>query len=135
MLGMILLQMDIIGAYLESFFEQGDHHIYMRIPPGCKIGREGLVCKIFKSLYGLKQAERLSNKTLIKFFQKIGFVATNADPCILAYLKNNIFIIVGVYVDDLALAFQSQDGLNWLNDQFIQEFNMRDLGETKTIIR
>lgn len=74
LLGMILLQMDVIGAYLESPLGQDEHPIYLKIPQGCKIGREGLVCKILKSLYGLKQAGRLWNKTLIKFFRTIGFV-------------------------------------------------------------
>ena len=115
MLGMIFFQMNVIGAYLESPLGQVDHSIYMRILQGCKIGWEGLVCKIFNSLYRLKQAGRLWNKTLIKFFRNIGFVATNADPCILTYQKGDVLIIVGVYVDDLALASQSQDGLNWLN--------------------
>lgn len=73
-------------------------------------------------------------KTLIKFFQKIGCVSINADPCIFAYPQGDVFIIVGVYVDDLALASQSQDNLNWLNDQLIHEFNIKDLGEAKTII-
>ena len=42
--------------------------------------------------------------------------------------------MIGVYVDDLILASQSQNGLNWLKDQFIQKFNVKDLGEAKTII-
>ena len=62
-------------------------------------------------------------------------MATNVDLCILAYQKKDVFIIVGVYVDDLALASQSQDSLNWLKNQLIQEFNMKDLGKVKTIIR
>ena len=60
--------MDVIGAYLESLPEQGNHSIYMKISQKCKIGQKGLVCKIFKSLYELKKVGRLWNKTLIKFF-------------------------------------------------------------------
>ena len=82
MLGMILMQMDIIGAYLESALGQNKQPIYMKIPQGGLAGREGLVCKILKSLYGLKQAERLWNKTIAKFFRKISFTPTNADACI-----------------------------------------------------
>lgn len=134
MLGTILLQMDVIGAYLESPLSQNNQPIYMKIPQGCRVGREGLVCKILKSLYGLKQAGRLWNKTTIKFFRKIGFVLTNADPCILAYRQDNVFIIVGVYVDDLMLASQSQDGLDWLKGQLMKEFKIKDLGKAKTII-
>ena len=84
-LGIIILQIDVINAYLERSLKQYNHPIYMRIPQDCTIGQEGLVYKIFKSLYGLKQARRLWNKTLIKFFQKIGFVTTNIDPYILVY--------------------------------------------------
>ena len=61
-------------------------------------------------------------------------MTTYADPCILAYRKRDVFIIVGVYVDDLAFASQSQDGLNWLKNHLIQEFNIKDLGKAKTII-
>ena len=85
-------------------------------------------------MYGLKQAGQLWNITLIKFLWKIGFISTNGDLYILIYQKGDVFIIVGVYVDDLALASQSKYGLNWLKAQLSQEFNIKDLGEAKTII-
>ena len=107
----------------------------MRIAQGCKVGRDDLACKIFKSLYRLKQAAQLWNKILIKFFWKIDFIPTNKDLCILTYQEDDLFIIVGVYVDDLAFASQSEDGLNYLKAQLSQEFNIEDLGEAKAIIR
>lgn len=99
--------MDIIDAYLESSLGQDKHLIYIKIPQGCKIGWEGFICKIFKSLYGLKQAGRLWNKTLITFFRTISFVTINVDPYILTYWKNSILIMRGVYVNDLALSSRS----------------------------
>lgn len=74
------------------------------------------------------------NKTIIKFFQKIGFVFTNVDPCILAYKQGDIFILVRVYIDDLLLGSQSEDRLEWLKDWFMKEFNMKDQGKAKTIM-
>ena len=68
MLRMTLLQIDEISAYLESFLDQKDQPIYMKIPQRCENRRKRLVCKILKSLYSLKQARRLWNKTIIKFF-------------------------------------------------------------------
>lgn len=38
MLGMIILQIDVIGAYLESSFGQNEHLIYIKIPQRCKKG-------------------------------------------------------------------------------------------------
>ena len=77
----------------------------MKIAQRYKIDQEGLVFKIFKNLYRLKQAGRLWNKTLIKFFWKIKFVTTYPDPYILAYQEGDVFIIEEIYIDNLALAF------------------------------
>lgn len=85
LLEMISLQMNIIGAYLESVFGQNNHLIYMKILQKCKIDRDDLVYKIFKSLYGLKQARKLWNKMLIIFFWKVGFIPLNINLCILIY--------------------------------------------------
>ena len=67
MLGMILIQMDMVSVYLESLFSQNKQPIYIKIPQGC-IVRESLVYKILKNLYRLKKARRLWNKTITKFF-------------------------------------------------------------------
>ena len=83
MLEMILIQMDVVGAYLESTFGENKHPIFMRIPQGCLVAQKGLVSKILKSLYGLKQTEQLWNKTITKFSRRISFTPTNADVCIL----------------------------------------------------
>ena len=40
---MILIQMDVISAYLESVLNQNEKPIYMKIPQGCQASREGLV--------------------------------------------------------------------------------------------
>ena len=66
-----------------------------------------MICKILKSLYGLKQAGILWNKMLIKFFRKISFALTNKDQYILTYCQDDIFIIDGLYVDDFALTSKS----------------------------
>ena len=83
MLKIILIQINVIGAYLESAPGQNKYLIFMKIPQECLVGREGLVYKILKNLYGLKQAGRLWNKTITKFFRRIDFTPTNADACIL----------------------------------------------------
>ena len=98
------------------------------------IVREALVCKILKSLYGLKEAGRFWNKTITKFFRKIGFIPTNADSYILTIKKERELIIVGVYIDDLILESRSIKALEWLKDQLMNEFNMKDLGEAKKVI-
>lgn len=77
----------------------------MKITQRYKIGQKELFCKILKSLYRLKQARRRWNKTLIKFLRVISFMTINTDPCILDYEKIMLYIIIEMYIDNLALAF------------------------------
>lgn len=79
----------------------------IRISQKYKTYQECLIYKIFKSLYRLKQTEKLWNKILIKFFQKIGFVPSNADLCILVCQQSDIFIIIRVYINDPTIASQN----------------------------
>ena len=56
---MLIHQMDVVTAFLNGTLEE---EIYMEQPPGyVREEREQLVCKMKKSLYGLKQSSRCSN--------------------------------------------------------------------------
>ena len=59
-------------------------------------GKEHLVCKLQKSLYGLKQSPQCWNTA----FQLLQFKQSTADPSI--YIKvTDTVAVVAVYVDDL----------------------------------
>jgi len=49
-----LTSLDIRQAYLQATI---DEDLYMRVPPGINSGNSSLVCKLRRSLYGLKQGE------------------------------------------------------------------------------
>lgn len=59
MMGIILIQIDMVGIYLESALGQNKQLIYMKVPKGYLASQKRLICQILKSLYGLKQIERL----------------------------------------------------------------------------
>ena len=64
---MVVYQMDVKKAYLNALI---DCEIYVKQPDGFDIdGKNGekLVCKLKKSLYGLKQSERNWNNMLHKY--------------------------------------------------------------------
>lgn len=53
-----ITQMDVKGAYLNGHLEE---EVYMRQPDGYQDGTDK-VCRLIKTLYGLKQAGREWNK-------------------------------------------------------------------------
>lgn len=93
---MLLHQMDVITAFLNGDLEEV---IYMRQPEGYAVpGKEHMVCKLKKSIYGLKQSPRCWNKAFHKHMEQIGFTQSSADSC--AYIKAETPKgIVAVYVD------------------------------------
>ena len=93
-----------------------------------------LVCKLKKSIYGLKQASR---QWYIKFYNIItsyGFVENIVDQCIYLKVSGSKYIFLVLYVDDILLA-SSDLGLLHETKQFLsQNFEMKDLGEASYVI-
>lgn len=62
--GLIIDQVDIVGAYLENLLGDNELPIFMRLPLGMKRFRSirpRLVCQLLRNIYGLKQSGRLWN--------------------------------------------------------------------------
>ena len=90
-------QMDIKGAYLNGSIKE---EIYMKQPDGYD-DKAGCLCRLIKSLYGLKQAGREWNKEFNKQLEAHGWRPTKVDPC--AYFKQTAdsITIIAVWVDNL----------------------------------
>ena len=137
MLGLVIHQVDIVGAYLESLLDDNEFPIYMKLPPGMhqfRQVREGLLCRLLKSFYGLRQSGRLWNQNVIAFFKSLGFIQLNGDPSILMRKSKEETTLVSVYVDDFLLASNSTDTVETVKKELGNEYNVKDLGEVETII-
>ncbi|GJY23180.1 retrovirus-related pol polyprotein from transposon TNT 1-94 [Tanacetum coccineum] len=128
-----LEHLDVKTAFLHGNLEE---EIYMLQPEGFKQkGKENLVCRLNKSMYGLKQALRCWYKRFDSFIRSHKYNRIHADPC--AYFKrfgDNNFIILLLYVDDMLVAGPNKDRINKLKAQLAKEFKMKDLGPANKII-
>jgi hypothetical protein len=119
-------QMDVDTAFLNSDLHE---EIYMSQPQGFEDGTNR-VCKLLKSVYGLKQASREWYHTLREFIESQDLKRSRIDPCI--YLADGI--IVFIYVDDIILAGSSDLIIDRIAQEFKKRFKMKDMGCPKRIL-
>ena len=81
--------MDLIMAYLLRILDKA---IYMAQPEGFVRTRikGNLMCRLLRSLYGLKQGEHVWNQKIHAYLIKIGFVRSASDPCLYLETKRNM---------------------------------------------
>lgn len=123
---MCMHQMDVITAFLNGKLEED---IYMVQPEGfVEVGMEEYVCKLNRSLYGLKQAPRCWNKVLSEYLLSLGFIQSNADPCVFILINDDDTCIIAVYVDDLIIFSILIERLEYFKSKLSSRFKMKDLG-------
>jgi transposase InsO family protein len=125
-----LEQMDVSTAYLNGELTE---EVYL-MPPSCVYVPKGHCWRLKRSLYGLKQAGRVWNKTLDKKLRELGFERLNAETClyVLKDGKNICFLVV--YVDDLLLAGTTKSFTSTVKQQLSSAYRMRDLGPARFIL-
>ena len=91
-----LSSIDIRQAYLQAELKE---QLYMRLPPGLP-PNPGKVCKLNRSLYGLKQAGREWATLFAEFLTGWGMVRSVIDVCLYTYALSDAILWVLIYVDD-----------------------------------
>jgi histone deacetylase 1/2 len=119
--------MDVKIAFLNGELEK---EIYMEQLQGfVHQGGEHLVCKLHKSLFGLKQFPRAWNQKLDAFLKSIEFMKSEADPSVYVARVGDVKFFIVVYADDLILVCNDQTKLLQIKEELNQKFEMKDLGE------
>ena len=94
--------LELRSVDITSAFTNGDldEEIYMKQPEGFHIGAPNQVCRLHKSLYGLKQSARQWNKKLHSALTEMGFSQIKSDCSVYIYSNGEVRIIVPIYIDD-----------------------------------
>jgi len=129
-----LHQMDVKAAYLHAPI---DYEIYMEQPQGYHVNSEKgekLVCKLNKSIYGLKQSGRNWNMMLHDFLVENEFVQSQTDNCIYTKLTEKEKVILLVWVDDIVVAASNEKCANDVKGKLKNKFKMKELGQLSHFI-
>ena len=131
--GWSLTQLDVTNTFLHGDLME---EVYMSLPPGytCCKGEHlppNAVCRLHKSIYGLKQA---SHQWFHKFSNALlseGFVQSTSDHTLFTKHQDTSFLALLIYVDDIIIASNDQLVVDTLKHALNCKFKMKDLGPLK----
>jgi hypothetical protein len=128
-----LEQLDVKTTFLHGDL---DEEIYMYQPEGYKVeGKESQICRLRKSLYGLKQSPRQWYKRFDSFMIKQGFSRSSYDSCVyIQKLHGGDSIYLLLYVDDMLIASKSKVEIDKLKSKLGKEFETKNLGTATKIL-
>ena len=119
-------QLDISNAFLHGVLEET---AYMRQPPGFEDSNHpDYVCKLHKSIYGLKQSPRAWYSRLSDMLRQLRFVAAKTDTSLFVFHHGGITVYLLVYVDDIVVVSSCPQASATLIKRLGATFPVKDLG-------
>ena len=120
-----IFQLDVNNAFLHGFLHE---EVYMNVPDGIEAPK-GTICKLRRSLYGLKQASRQWFARLVDELLSQGFVQSKNDYSLFLKKENGDITIVVVYVDYIIIITGSNEAtITALKSHLHNIFSIKDLG-------
>ena len=119
--------------YVNNAFLHGDLHeeIYITPPPSLQQQGKNQVCRLHKSLYGLKQASRQWFAKFSTVIQVAGFTQSKVDYSLFTCQKGKSFTPLLTYVDDILITGNNVKDILALKQFLHSHFHIKDLGDLK----
>ena len=125
-------QMDVKTAFLNGNLEED---VYMVQPRGFEDPKNSSkVCKLHRSIYGLKQASRSWNKRFNDEVKRLGFKQSQEEPCVYKMVSGSYVLFLVLYVDDILLIGNFIPLMEQIKSSLKDVFSMKDLGEAQYIL-
>ncbi|KAD5962055.1 hypothetical protein E3N88_13528 [Mikania micrantha] len=124
-----LNQLDVKNSFLNGILEE---EVYMEQPHGFIVKEEASkVCKLRRSLYGLKQSPRAWFGRFSTVMKEFGMIRSAYDHSVFFRHRQGQRIVLVVYVDDIIVTGDDEVGITELK-QFLQsKFKISDLGRLR----
>ena len=123
-----LHQLDVNNAFLHGELQED---VYMTIPPSVPLSHSNQVCKLTKSLYGLKQASRKWYEKLTTILLSNGYKQAASDASLFIKSTHSSFTILLVYVDDVILAGKTLSEFTLIKGVLHDAFKIKDISQLK----
>ncbi|KAJ9556327.1 LOW QUALITY PROTEIN: hypothetical protein OSB04_010941 [Centaurea solstitialis] len=125
-------QMDVKTAFLNGKLTED---VYMEQPEGFEDPKNpNKVCKLLKSIYGLKQVSRSWNLHFDERIKEFGFAKSEFEPCVYTKFSGSIVTFLVLYVDDILLIGNDVPTLQSVKSWLSKCFQIKDLGEAAYIL-
>lgn len=122
-------QIDVKSAFLNGDLEE---EIYMKQPEGYTDRKDSeKVCRLKKSLYGLKQAARSWNQKLTAILSQIGFKQSDEDECLFVMEGRSSIIYLCCHVDDMMIVGKDERELVSIEEELATHFKVTTLGDMR----
>ncbi|CAM6106257.1 unnamed protein product [Calypogeia fissa] len=127
--GWPIFHMDVVTAFLNGLLQE---EIYMYQPaPFIKAGQEHLVCRLLRSIYGLKQSPRTWYAEIDNFLRSIGCTRSELDANLYYKVEDGLMVIILIFVDDLLITGSSAKLIEFIKIGLKQKYEMKDLGPAR----
>nr|GEZ04685.1 zinc finger, CCHC-type [Tanacetum cinerariifolium] len=122
---LVIHQMDVKKTFLNGDLEE---EIYMKQPEGF-VMPEHKVCKLIKSLYGLKQAHKQWHHKFDEVVLSNGIVLNQSDKCVYyKFDESGKGVIICLYFDDMLIFGTDQNQVDKTKEFLSSKFSMKDMG-------
>ena len=124
-----LYQLDIKNTFLHGDLQE---EVNMEQPSGCAAqGEIRKVCRLQKSLYGLKQSPRAWFDKFSETIEILGMQKSTSNHYVFYKNFSSSIILLVVYVDDIVITGSDSKGILSLKSFLHSQFHTKDLGMLK----
>lgn len=125
--GLTVHQLDVCSAFLNGDIKDD---VYISLPKGFQ-EIEGKVCKLRKSLYGLKTSPKNWNDKFHDLMTKMLFKRSEYEYCLYVKINDRNKTYILIYVDDVILAGTDENDVQNVIKKLNNNFKMNNLGQIR----
>ena len=125
-------QMDVKTAFLNGNLEEEVYMIQLEGYTSKEFPEK--VCRLQRSIYGLKQASRSWNMRFDEAIRSYDFIKNEDEPCVYKKISGSAITFLVLYVDDILLIGNDVGMLSSVKAWLSKNFFMKDLGEATYVL-